>query len=297
MTLTISRRHVFRLSLAVLFATGVAMPAVAQSALSVEVIRSDEPGFFKTSVLLSGERDAILIDGMFKKSDGLATVERIRASGKNLTTIFVSGGDPDYYFSLEHIRAAFPKVRIVATAETVAYIDKSHNGKVVAWSKRLGSDAPTSIIVPEAVTDTKLNLEGRSIEIITPDPDLPAVSFLWVPEIKAILGSTLVWGGLHVWTADTPKPEDRAPWLRALAAMEARAPATVVPAHKAPDFPIDATGLGFTRDYLLAFEEEAKTAKNGAELEAAMSARYPGAPLAIALNIGSKVAKGEMTWD
>lgn len=297
MTLTTFHQNVLRLAVAGLLCTGVAPPALAQSNLTVEVIQSNEPGFFKTSVLLSGERDAILIDGMFTRSDGIAAVERIRESGKNLTAVFVSGGDPDYYFSLEHVRAAFPEARIVATAETVEYIAGSYEAKVVEWSDTLGPDAPVAIVVPDALTDAGLELEGRSLEIIPADPDLPAASYVWVPEINAIFGSTLVWGGMHVWTADTPTPEDREPWLRALTAMEARAPEIVVPAHKAPDFPIDVAGIAFTRDYLLAFEEEAATAADGAALEAAMSARYPEAPLAIALNIGSRVTMGEMTWD
>jgi hypothetical protein len=52
----------------------------------------------------------------------------------------------------------------------------------------------------------------------------------------------------------------------------------------------------YTRDYLLAFEEELTQAANADALIAAMNRRYPNAGLAPALQIGAKVAKGEMKW-
>ena len=54
-----------------------------------------------TSVLVSGEKDAILVDAQFGKSQAEQVVEKIRASGKQLTTIYISHGDPDYYFGLD----------------------------------------------------------------------------------------------------------------------------------------------------------------------------------------------------
>ena len=50
------------------------------------------------------------------------------------------------------------------------------------------------------------------------------------------------------------------------------------------------------RDYLLAFEEELAKAKNSAALIAAMIQRYPNAGMGVALQIGAKVATGEMKW-
>ena len=47
---------------------------------------------------------------------------------------------------------------------------------------------------------------------------------------------------------------------------------------------------------LLAFEQELARAANGDALIAAMNKRYPDAGLAAALQIGAKVAMGEMKW-
>jgi len=48
--------------------------------------------------------------------------------------------------------------------------------------------------------------------------------------------------------------------------------------------------------YLDAFEEELAKAKDSAELIAAMNTRFPGLGMEVALNIGAKVATGEMKW-
>jgi glyoxylase-like metal-dependent hydrolase (beta-lactamase superfamily II) len=76
-------------------------------------------------VLVSGEREAILVDAQFGQREAQQVVEKIRASGKTLTTIYISHGDPDYYFGLETLHAAYPKARIVASAPTVQHIRES----------------------------------------------------------------------------------------------------------------------------------------------------------------------------
>jgi len=58
----------------------------------------------------------------------------------------------------------------------------------------------------------------------------------------------------------------------------------------------DATAIRYTRDYLVAFEEELVKAADSAALISAMTKRYPDAGMGVALQIGAKVAKGEMQW-
>ena len=73
-----------------------------------------EHGFFRAPVLISGANEAMLIDGGFTLPDGKALAEAIKASGKKLTTIYISQSDPDYYFSLAPIKAAFPEAKVIA---------------------------------------------------------------------------------------------------------------------------------------------------------------------------------------
>ncbi|GLK62536.1 MBL fold metallo-hydrolase [Paracoccus kondratievae] len=278
-------------------ASGYASRA-AGSPLSWQHFPTDEGGFFRAPVLLSGEHEAILIDGGFRLSDGQALAEAIRATGKTLTTIYVSQSDPDYYFSLAPVKAAFPEARVIAASATVEAIKGNLEKKLEAWGPQLKDNGPQTVadvVMPVAFDEPALDLEGHAIEIVDVE-GLANRRYLWVPDLGAVFGGVLVFSGLHVWTADTPSAENRAAWLKALAAIEARQPKVLVPGHMAPDAATGQEALQHTREYLLAFEEELAKAADSAALIEAMTKRYPDAGMAVALDIGAKVAKGEMSW-
>jgi glyoxylase-like metal-dependent hydrolase (beta-lactamase superfamily II) len=149
--------------------------------------------------------------------------------------------------------------------------------------------------MPSNFDGPTLTLEGHAIEIVDAD-GLANRRYVWVPSLNAVLGGVLVFSGVHVWTADTQGVEARAAWVKNLDAMAARKPVVVVPGHMMSDAAVDSSSISYTRDYLLAFEEELAKANNSAELIAAMTERYPDAGMGIALQIGAKVATGEMQW-
>ncbi|MET0267948.1 MAG: MBL fold metallo-hydrolase [Duganella sp.] len=257
-----------------------------------------EHGFFRAPVLISGTREAVLIDGGFTLSDGLAVADAVKSSGKQLTTIYISQSDPDYYFSLQPILAAFPDAKVIAASATIAAIQASVEKKLATWGPQLKENGPQSlnnIVMPEAFDGATLTLEGRSLEIVDAD-GLPNRRYLWVPSLNAVFGGVLVFSGVHVWTADTQGAAARAAWRQNLDSMAARLPAVVVPGHMAPGGAADATAISYTRDYLVAFEEELLKAADSSALIAAMTQRYPNAGMAVALQIGAKVATGEMQW-
>ncbi|MBB3282072.1 glyoxylase-like metal-dependent hydrolase (beta-lactamase superfamily II) [Mitsuaria sp. BK037] len=266
--------------------------------LQWQALPAGERGFFRAPVLLSGAKEAILIDGGFSLPDGRAVVEAIKASGKTLTTIYVSQSDPDYYFSLGPVKAAFPSAKVIAASATIAAIKGNVEKKLAVWGPQLKENGPQTladVVMPEAFDGPALQLEGHAIEIVAAS-ELENRRYLWVPSLKAVFGGVLVFSGLHVWTADTPTPQARAAWIRNLEAIAARKPAIVVPGHLAAGAALDVSAVTYTRDYLLAFEEEAAKAADSAALIAAMKRRYPSAGLAPALEIGAKVVKGEMKW-
>jgi glyoxylase-like metal-dependent hydrolase (beta-lactamase superfamily II) len=257
-----------------------------------------EQGFFRAPVLLTGAREALLIDGGFTLEDGRRVAEAIRATGKRLTIAYVSQSDPDYYFSLGPIRTAFPDARIVAAPETIAAIEANVEKKLATWGPKLGENGPQAlgdVVLPKASTERALSLEGERIEVVDAER-MPNRRYLWVPSLRAVFGGVLVFSGVHVWTADTPSSEQRAAWRAALDAIAARDPAIVVPGHAADGAPTDASSIAYTRDYLTAFGEQLAKAKDGAALIAAMKELYPHAGMGVALEIGAKVAKGEMKW-
>jgi glyoxylase-like metal-dependent hydrolase (beta-lactamase superfamily II) len=270
----------------------------ANTDLSWQHFPAGEHGFFRAPVLISGQREAVLIDGGFTLPDGNALVEAIKRGGKNLTTIYVTQSDPDYYFSLAPIKAAFPGARVIAASATIAAIKSSVEKKLATWGPQLKENGPqvmADIVMPSNFDGSTLTLEGHAIEIIDAD-GLANRRYVWVPSLNAILGGVLVFSGVHVWTADTQGVEARAAWVKNLDAMAARKPSVVVPGHMMSDAAVDSSSIGYTRDYLVAFEEELAKADNSADLITAMTQRYPDVGMGIALQIGAKVATGEMQW-
>jgi glyoxylase-like metal-dependent hydrolase (beta-lactamase superfamily II) len=274
-----------------------ASAAVHAAPLQLEVFNPGEAAIFPVaSVIVSGTRDAVLIDAQFSRGEALKLVERIRAGGKRLTTVYVSHGDPDFYFGLDVIHAAFPEAKIVATPQTIAGIEKKKDAKVAFWGPILKDNAPQSIIVPQPLAGDTIQLEGQALKIEGLKGATPERSYVWIPSIKTVAGGVVVFNQLHVWTADTQTPESRRQWLATLKGIAALKPATVVPGHFAPGAALTPDSIAFTSNYLVSFEAETAKAADSAALIARMKQLYPNAGLNAALDTSAKVAKGEMKW-
>lgn len=275
---------------------GFAAPAVAQAQLSLQVYNADAGSFHVNAVLVSGAREALLIDTGFTRSDAMRIAAMVLDSRKTLRTIYISQADPDYYFGTAVLKQFFPQAQLVATPATIDKMRKTVDAKLKTWGPRLGSNAPDGVPLPEPVKGTALELEGQSLAIRGLEEPLAHRSYLWIPSLRTIAGGVNVFSGVHVWTADTQTPAERAAWIRRLDAMAALQPLRVVPGHTLPGSVEDASQIGWTREYLQRFERELPQAADSAALIAAMRAAYPDAGLAVALEIGAKVAKGEMRW-
>jgi glyoxylase-like metal-dependent hydrolase (beta-lactamase superfamily II) len=69
--------------------------------------------------LISGERDAVLVDAVLTSEDAGRVVDWIRATGRNLTTIYITHGHGDHFFGLNRILDAFPNASAVTAAAVV----------------------------------------------------------------------------------------------------------------------------------------------------------------------------------
>lgn len=298
----LTRRTLMKTTLAAGAAAALAPVGVGHAAgggLTWAHFPAGEKGFYRAPVLITGGSEAVLIDGGFSYPDGRALVEAIKATGKTLTTIYISQSDPDFYFSLKPIKEAFPKARVIAASETVAAIKGNVAKKLAVWGPQLKENGPQTladIVMPEVFDGKMLAVDGETIEIVEAE-GLANRRYLFVPSLNAVFGGVMVFSGVHVWTADTPTREQRAAWVANLDEITARAPAVVVPGHMAPAAPIGLPAVEHTRAYLVAFEEELAKAADAAALKAAMEARFPDLGMGVALDIGSKVATGEMKWD
>lgn len=271
--------------------------ARAAQPLELQIYNPGEKAIFPvSSTIVSGAHDAVLIDAQFQRNDAEALVRKLKAGGKKLTTVYISHGDPDYYFGLDVIQAAFPDARIVATAPTVAHIKATMDGKLAYWGPILKDNAPRKLVLPEVLAGDTLKLEGRSLEIKGLKGASPERSYLWIPSLKTVTGGVVVASGIHVWVADTQSAKNRSDWQTTLNSIAALKPAAVVPGHILGELPKGLGAVKYTSAYLKAFEAEAAKAQNSAELVAAMKARYPQAGEEASLELSAKVIKGEMKW-
>ncbi|MEI2455896.1 MBL fold metallo-hydrolase [Lysobacter firmicutimachus] len=273
----------------------VAEPAAAP--LQTEVYNPGEKGLFQVaSVLVTGAKDAVLIDAQFSAADARRLVERIKASGKRLSAIYISHGDPDYYFGVDTLQTAFPEAKILATAPTVEHIRSTQAAKLAYWGPKLGADAPKRIVVPEVLQGDRIELEGQSLQIVGLDGPSPDRSFVWIPSIRTVAGGVPVVAGEHLFMADTQTPKSHQDWLATLAKIEALKPEKVIPGHFAPGSAQTLDAVHFSAGYIRAFDEEAAKAQDANALIAAMKQRYPQLGGDLSLEISAKVAKGEMPW-
>lgn len=287
------RSALFALSFATLF------PLAAQAAdpLKIDVYNPAEKAIFPvSSELITGQHDAVLIDAQFQRNDAEALVQKIKASGKKLTTVYISHSDPDYYFGLDVIQAAFPEAKIVASEPTVKAIKASMQGKLAYWGPILKDNAPAKLVLPEVLKGDHLTLEGQPLEIKGLQGPAPQRSYVWIPSLKAVVGGVVVSSGIHVWVADTQTPKSRQDWLAALKGIEALKPTTVIPGHYLGEVPEGTKAVTFTADYLKSFEEHAAKTRDSAALIDAMKKAWPQLAEPSSLELSAKVIKSEMKW-
>lgn len=254
---------------------------------------ADKAIFPVSSSLVTGDKEAILVDAQFGVGDGRALVEMIRASGKTLTTIYISGGDPDFYFGLEPIVAAFPTAKVIASSAVVDHIEKTKDAKLKYWGPILGEQAPKEIIVPKVSDETNLTLEGKIIEVHEINTHQ---AYLWAPSIKTAFGGVLVSSGIHLWTADSQTTKARTEWIAALDRLTALKPATVIPGHYLGDVPASDKAVVFSRDYLTNYEKLLTKKPTSAQLIEGLRKTYPTLPIDDGVAISAKVSTGEMKW-
>jgi glyoxylase-like metal-dependent hydrolase (beta-lactamase superfamily II) len=264
--------------------------------LALDVYNAPENSFGVASVIVSGKTDAVLIDAQFTLADAENVAQQIKNSGKKLTAIYVSHGDPDFYFGLEIFKKYFPGVTAYATPATIDHIKATAQKKLDVWSGRLGKAITSNAVLPQVLPDNSIELEDQKMEVISLDK-FPSRTFVWIPSIAAVVGGINVFGNtFHLWTADTQTTEAREKWISILEAIIALQPAIVIPAHASDKAIPDLTSVHHSKEYILFYEEALKTNKTSEALISALKTKYPDLTFETALQIGAKVNTGEMKW-
>src|SRR3569623_9313 len=263
--------------------------------LETQVFTASPNGFLVDSTLVTGDKDAILIDAQFDRADAHRLVAQILESKKNLTTVFITHSHPDHYFGLEVIHQAFPKAKLVALPATVAEIKKTWQGKVKQWQPMFGELVPSTPVLPTALTGTTLTLDGETLEIHGGvQGDETQCAYVWIPSTKTVIAGDIVYRGVHVWPAETKAPQRQA-WQKTLDALAALHPPPVLAGHMDPKRAREASpkgdnspaGIDQPRQYLAAFDAAVASAKTSEEAQAKVKSHYKALQLDVILKIGA----------
>jgi glyoxylase-like metal-dependent hydrolase (beta-lactamase superfamily II) len=268
------------------------------NSLATKVFFSDESGFEVASVILTGKTDAVLIDAQWTLSNAHRVVAEILETGKQLKTIYVTHAHPDHYFGLGPIAEAFPKARVIALPSVARTINKQFFGKIEHWEEVIGViNVPRKAVNIEPLTENYFELEGHRIEII-PEimGDLRYNTVVWIPSIKTLYGSDVLFNQAHPFTCEVTA-EERKQWIRDIERLEAMNAEVIIPGHQKPGMPFDSSSFSFTKDYLIATDEELLKTKDVAGFYYAMVKRFPDANLFLSNEMNSSVFKGGMDWN
>ncbi len=258
------------IALALLTATA-AQPAGQAPALSLEVYTSNDFGYATTSTIVSGAKDAVLIDPHFLASDARKVAALIKARGKTLTTIYTTHAHPDHFFGVAAIKAEFPNARYVALPPVAERIKTAWPARHKFWLPTYGKELPSETAIgPEPLASPALTLEGETMQITGEVMgDGPGNSFVWIPSLRAVVAGDTVFYRRHIGVPADPKA-----WLETLDQIDALRPRIVVAGHKPANAPDDPAATTWLRGYIADFNAFRTQSKTGAELKAKMLAKY-----------------------
>ena len=266
--------------------------------LSTKVFFSDEKGFEVASVIVMGKTDAVLIDAQWTLSNAHRVIAEIAETGKVLKTIYVTHAHPDHYFGLGIIAEAFPSARITALASVARTINNQFFGKLEHWETVIG---PTNVcrktVTIEPLSQDYIELEGERIEIIADAMgDMKYNSVVWIPSIKTLYGSDVLFNQAHPFTCEVTA-EERQQWIQDIEQLETMDAEVIIPGHQKPGMPFDNSSCTFTKDYLIATEEVIAETNDEANFYYAMVQRFPEANLFISNEMNAGVFKGGKNWN
>src|SRR5260370_42022722 len=140
-------------------------PTVNDASAPGETVRMWSP---TSSILIYGERDAILVDTLTTVAQANALADWVEKSGKNLTTIYATHGHGDHFFGNGILLERFPGARAVATPKVLEIMRKQMSPQVMAapWNKRFPGLIPQNIVLPHPLGGDTLLLEGQGLIVV-----------------------------------------------------------------------------------------------------------------------------------
>jgi glyoxylase-like metal-dependent hydrolase (beta-lactamase superfamily II) len=246
------------------------------------------------ATLISGQRDAVLVDAFITVEQAHALVEWVAASGKHVTTIYVTHGHGDHFFGIGALLERFPKARAVATPAVVQFMQQQASPASIAnfWNARFPGQIPDRLVIAEELKGKVIDLEGHDLVVVeVGHSDTDDTTCLYVPSIGLVVAGDVAYNDVHLYLVES-NAHTRREWIAALDTIEALHPRAVVAGHKRPGNDDNPRIIEETRQYIRAFDRLAETTTTARELYDQMLSLYPDRVNPGALWASARAIKG-----
>lgn len=229
-----------------------------------------------TATIITGPTEAVLVDTLYTPDDVERLAQAVEATGKTLTTIYITHAHFDHYFGLGTLLERFPGARGVALPSVAQLVRETHKAGRTLAEHWLPGKTVDATVLPEALESAAIVLDGHELHAIeVGQGDIPHSTVLHVPSIAAVVAGDVVYNGVHQMLG-VSGPDDWERWIESVDKIAALDPKVVVAGHKREDLRDDEIPaiLDGTRNYIRAFIEELADAESAEALVARMTERF-----------------------
>jgi glyoxylase-like metal-dependent hydrolase (beta-lactamase superfamily II) len=255
-------------------------PTLADLRQAFNVFTSDVEATLVDSVIIVGEKKAVLIDSQMDRRNASALADRIAATGRRLETILITHLHPDHFLGLGVLLERFPDARPVAHKALQPVLANAGPAMFNQFKSRMGPGLADRVIIPEPLNKSYIDLEGERIDVLDPmHGDTAIITPVHIRALDLLITSDIAFAGTHAYVAENTTPEALATWRASLSLLESIGAKTIVPGHRLANSANDAGVFAHTRQYLNGWEAALAEAGNAQDLRAALLARVGDLPV------------------
>ena len=230
-----------------------------------------------SATLISGERDAVLVDALLTVGQAHDLVEWIDGHGKNLTTVYITHGHGDHWFGLGAVLDRFPDARAFALPAVIEHMRVGSTAEFFEafWTPRFDGKLPEELVFPQPLEGRSIDLEGHELVVVElGHTDTDHTSCLHVPDLGLVVAGDAAYNDVHLYLAESD-PQGRRDWIAALDTIESLHPQSVIAGHRRAGRHDGNEIIEETRQYIRDFDRIARTTSTADDLYDQVIALYP----------------------
>jgi glyoxylase-like metal-dependent hydrolase (beta-lactamase superfamily II) len=186
------------------------------------------------STLIYGKRDAVLVDAFMTVKQADALVDWVAASGKNLTTIYITHGHGDHWFGIGALLERFPNARAVATPNVVRVMRQHASPEILerVWKAGFPAQIPDRLVIAQELKGNVIDLEGHDLVAVElGHTDTDHTTCLNVSSVGLVVAGDAAYNDVHLYLAES-NANSRREWISALDKIESLNPRVLDNSHE-----------------------------------------------------------------